>query len=121
MTRIADRLIERELLLMEQDPEMPDMGQEEPEEPEDGSEFDAFLPIRPEEIKPNTSLFFRVDQPFRFGDLRGIAGDVLELEQSGMTGNTYWFSGGTSTSGVKIKLNQVNDLLKKQRISREVE
>jgi len=122
MKRIADRLIERELRLMEQEPEefgMPDVL-EEPEEPEDGSEFEAYLAVRPEEIKPGTSLFFRVDQSFRFGDLRGIAGDVLELEQSGMKGSTYWFSGGTSTSGVKVKLDQVNDLLKKQRISREV-
>jgi hypothetical protein len=126
MKQIADRLIERELRLMEREPEefgMQDMGQDAPddtEEPEEGSEFDGFLPVRSKEIKPGTSLFFRVEQPFRFGDLRGIEGDVLELEQSGMKSDSYWFSGGTSTSGVKVKLNQVNDLLKKQRISREV-
>jgi len=125
VTRIADKLIERELRLMEQEPE--EFGMEEPmpdatdlEEPE-GREFDQYVQVREEELEPGTSLFFRVETPFRYGDLRGIKGDVLELEQSGMSGNTYWFSGGTATSGVRIELDQVNDLLRKQRISREVD
>ena len=117
MKRIADILIERELRLMEQEPE----EIEEPESPDEGEEednireLDPFIPVRPEELGKGESLFFDVVKTFRSGGFRGIEDDVIELEQSG---KTYWISGGTSASGVRVELENFNDLLRKEYIAR---
>lgn len=117
MKRVADKLIEREMRLMEQEPEeieSPELPDEDDAE-DDIRAADPFVPVRDVELGSDESLFFNVLKTFRSGGFRGIEDDVIELEKSG---SKYWISGGTSASGVRIELDDFNDLLQKEYVAR---